>query len=66
MTEPLKTITVIVDRRVLAKLLQGKANQLLLWGGLENLEPAEQLFVLADEVESGQRCELYARDWPLE
>jgi hypothetical protein len=61
MTEPLKTITVIVDRIVLVDILKTAAAN-------ENLTPAESIDVswLAEEVESGERCELYARDWPLE
>jgi hypothetical protein len=57
-----KTITVIVDRRVLAELLEiAAANDKLDWKS-----ESEPLYRLAQEVESGERCELYARDWPTQ
>jgi hypothetical protein len=56
-----KTITCIVDRRVLAELLRETGTSANDRGGYER---AGRLFQLLDEVESGDRCELYARDWP--
>jgi hypothetical protein len=63
MSEPLKTITVIVDRLVLAELLRASAMS----AAILDLDTArcDQIGVLMDEVESGERCELYAKDWPL-
>jgi hypothetical protein len=60
MSEPLKTITVIVDRRVLARILQLLENECSLsedaeWEAVRRLRP---------EVESGDRCSLYRSDWP--
>ena len=51
-----KTVTVIVDRRVLADLLGMAA--------CDYYACDEDLERLQREVESGDRCELYARDWP--
>jgi hypothetical protein len=64
MSEPLKTITVIVDRRVLAELLDAAE-----YRALENYinEPGkhERVERIRAEVKSGERCELYVRDWPM-
>jgi hypothetical protein len=62
MNEPLKTITVIVDRRVLADLLRSAAE----WPDISgDRHYDEDIIRLAKEVESGERCELYAKDWPV-
>jgi hypothetical protein len=62
MTEPLKTITVIVDRIVLAELLEWAGGNAYCLG-----DPVleERLDQIQQQVESGERCELYARDWPI-
>lgn len=61
MSEPLKTITVIVDRRVLSDILQTVVQH-----KVEHARPwteIDPISYLQQEVESGERCELYARDW---
>lgn len=63
MSERLKTITVIVDRRVLAELLGMAAEG---FDTVDACEYSNHVYRLQREVESGDRCELYARDWPAQ
>jgi hypothetical protein len=62
MTEPLKTITVVVDRRVLAELL-GYAGET--FDTIDAQLLANRAFELQREVSSGKRTTLFAKDWVL-
>jgi hypothetical protein len=57
-----QNLYVIVDRRVLAELLGMAAEG---FDTVDACESSNHAYRLQREVESGERCELYARDWPL-
>lgn len=60
MTEPLKPTRVIVDRTVLAEILDWASV-----GALHEGDPIQYDFLrMHTEIESGERVELYAADWP--